>query len=91
MVYIADEATAKYISQVLTNLDRPKPQVLIKVVFIEVYRNAGLDFGVEGSFTRTSGNSWQQRVDHNYTVLPTYGTAGAAATSFKPAPPSFPR
>ena len=36
MVYIADEATAKYIGQVLTNLDRPKPQVLIKVVFMEV-------------------------------------------------------
>jgi len=26
VVYIADEATARYIAQVLTNLDRPKPQ-----------------------------------------------------------------
>ena len=34
--------------QVITNLDRPKPQVLIKVVFVEVsYRNA-LDIGIEG-------------------------------------------
>ena len=36
VVYIADEATAQSIAQVLTNLDRPKPQVLIKVVFLEV-------------------------------------------------------
>src|SRR6266699_3952509 len=35
VVTIADEDTSRYISQVLSNLDRPKPQVLIKVVFLE--------------------------------------------------------
>jgi general secretion pathway protein D len=50
VVYIADEATAHYIAQVLTNLDRPKPQVLIKVVFVEVTHNNALDFGVEGGW-----------------------------------------
>jgi type II secretory pathway component GspD/PulD (secretin) len=77
VVYIADEATSRYISQVLTNLDRPKPQVLIKVVFIEVNRNAGLDFGVDGTFNKPIGNSWNSGLTTNYTVLPTYGTVGS--------------
>ena len=48
LIVITDDETSEYVSQVITNLDRPKPQVLIKVVFVEVtYRNA-LDFGVEG-------------------------------------------
>src|ERR1043165_7219232 len=52
LVIIADDATSQYISQVVSNLDRPRPQVLIKVVFLEVtYRN-GSDIGVEGSYQR---------------------------------------
>lgn len=50
VVFIADEATARSISQVLTNLDRPKPQVLIKVVFLEVTHNNASDIGVEGGW-----------------------------------------
>jgi len=56
VVTIADEDTSVYISQVLSNLDRPKPQVLIKVVFLEVARNDALDFGIEGGWTRPSGS-----------------------------------
>src|SRR5215469_14863127 len=55
VVTIADEDTSKYISQVLSNLDRPKPQVLIKVVFLEVTRSSALDFGIEGGWTRPAG------------------------------------
>src|SRR5215831_19758304 len=41
VVVIADDDTSKYISEVISNLDRPKPQVLIKVVFLELtYNNA---------------------------------------------------
>jgi general secretion pathway protein D len=48
LIVITDDETSQYISQVITNLDVPKPQVLIKVVFLEVtYRNS-LDFGIEG-------------------------------------------
>src|SRR5688500_19465158 len=36
LIVITDEETAPFVSQVITNLDRPKPQVLIKVVFLEV-------------------------------------------------------
>jgi general secretion pathway protein D len=50
VVTIADEETSKYISQVLSNLDRPKPQVLIKVVFLEVTHNNASDIGLEGGW-----------------------------------------
>ena len=56
VVFIADEATAKAIGQVLTNLDRPKPQVLIKVVFLEVTHTDGSDIGIEGSFSKNIGS-----------------------------------
>ena len=56
VVVIADEDTSRYVSQVLSNLDRPKPQVLIKVVFLEVTRNNALDFGIEGGWNKPVGN-----------------------------------
>jgi len=56
VVYIADEATARYIGQVLTNLDRPKPQVLIKVVFLEVLHNNASDIGIEGGWGKQNMN-----------------------------------
>jgi general secretion pathway protein D len=53
LVYvIADDATTKYISQVVSNLAKPKPQVLIKIVFLEVDYNKGVDIGVEGTVTK---------------------------------------
>ncbi len=55
VVTIADEDTTSYISQVLSNLDRPKPQVLIKVVFLEVQHNNTSDIGIEGSFSKNAG------------------------------------
>jgi type II secretion system protein D len=48
LIVITDEETSRYIGQVVTNLDRPKPQVLIKVVFLEVTRADGMQIGLEG-------------------------------------------
>lgn len=48
---VADEETTRYISEVVSNLDQPQPQVLIKVVFLEVTHNNSLDFGVEGTYS----------------------------------------
>ena len=56
VVTIADEDTQKYISMVLSNLDRPKPQVLIKVVFLEVTHNNASDIGIEGGWAGQVGN-----------------------------------
>src|ERR1019366_2918363 len=54
IVVIADEETSLQISNVLENLDVPKPQVLIKVVFLEVQRNNSSDIGGQGSYTGAS-------------------------------------
>ncbi len=57
LIVIADERTREYISQVVSNLDRPKPQVLIKVVFMEITHNNASDIGIEGGWGKNIGNS----------------------------------
>ena len=57
LVIITDEETSQYISQVVSNLDRPRPQVLIKVVFLEVTHRNSSDIGVEGGGTRQIDSS----------------------------------
>ena len=56
VVTIADAETSLAISQVLSNLDRPKPQVLIKVVFVEVTHNNDSDIGIEGGWGKNNIN-----------------------------------
>src|ERR1017187_1351660 len=103
VVYIADEATALAISQVLTNLDRPKPQVLIKCVFLEVTRDDSSDIGLEGYYSKNLGNSWNNgslvtnySVTSSNTIVPTSITGGKGNQMFNgsnifglPAPGSF--
>jgi type II secretion system protein D len=55
VVVIAPEEAMPYVMQVLTNLDKPKPQVLIKVVFLEITLNNALDLGLEGGWTKGIG------------------------------------
>lgn len=57
VITIADEDTSKYIAEVLQNLDKPKPQVLIKVVFLEVTHVNNSDIGIEGGYGRNVGNN----------------------------------
>ena len=87
VVFIADQATALAIAQVLTNLDRPKPQVLIKCVFLEVSRDASSDIGVEGSYGKNLGNSWSSGLVTNWgvvggNIVPTSITPGQSSSSF---------
>jgi general secretion pathway protein D len=53
IVVIADEQTGDQISNVIANLDEPKPQVLIKVVFMEVDDDNSMDLGVEGGWANS--------------------------------------
>jgi general secretion pathway protein D len=55
LIVVTDDETAAYIGQVITNLDRAVPQVLIKVVFLEVTYRKGLNLGIEGSYRRDLG------------------------------------
>lgn len=52
VIIVADDETATQIKDVVTQLDRPTPQVLIKVVFLEVTYNKGSDIGVSGSYKK---------------------------------------
>jgi general secretion pathway protein D len=51
IIVIADRDTSMQISNVIANMDRPKPQVLIKVVFLEVQLDNAEALGVQGSYT----------------------------------------
>jgi general secretion pathway protein D len=51
LIVIADRQTSEQIRQVIESMDMPVPQVLIKVVFLEVQHNDGSVIGVQGQFT----------------------------------------
>ena len=57
IVVIADEETAKQIQEVISHLDSPMRQVLIKVVFMEVQHNNSSDIGVEGGWANNKAIS----------------------------------
>ena len=57
LVIVADEDTDKEITKVIKNLDRPKPQVLIKVLFAQVTLDNNSDLGVEGNYAFNVGSS----------------------------------
>ena len=95
LIVITDEETSGYVSQVITNLDRPKPQVLIKVVFLEAtYRNAS-DIGVDFGGTHSQGADAQGAGSSVFGVSGLGSAATGIATnlfgiplqSFAPIPP----
>src|SRR5579862_8385816 len=47
LIIVADDETEAEVLKVIKNLDRPKPQVLIKVLFAQVTLDKSLDLGVE--------------------------------------------
>ena len=53
IIVVADEATAAHITNVVAQLDRPTPQVLIKCVFMEATYTKGSDIGVKGTYSHT--------------------------------------
>jgi len=97
LIVIADERTKQYISQVVSNLDRPKPQVLIKVVFMELTHNNSSDIGIEGAWGKGIGNSMTGAVANAFglssvssavgTNGPTLNQFGQPLASFAPIPP----
>ena len=57
LIVIADKQTTEQIRRVVASLDAPEPQVLIKVVFLEVQHNNSSEIGVEGSYTPSAFGS----------------------------------
>lgn len=70
LIVITDEETAQYVGQVVTNLDRTPPQVLINVVFLEVTYRKGLDVGVEGTFSKDIGGDTTALARQGFNGLP---------------------
>ena len=90
LVIVTDEDTHQELMKVIQTLDQPKPQVLIKVVFIEVTYNKGLDVGVEGSYTfnlknpiaATTGTSTTTKTTTGTTTgTPVTGSSGTTTTN----------
>jgi general secretion pathway protein D len=51
LIIVTDDETNENIKTVIASLDKPKPQVLINVVFLQVTHDKDLDLGAEASFT----------------------------------------
>lgn len=85
LIIDADEATTKAMMDVIKDLDRPQPQVLIKVVFLEVTHNNSLDVGIEGSYNGKSslfGRATSYLTNYNiFTNTTITSTAGSTTTS----------
>lgn len=75
IIVITDDETSIHISQVISNLDIPKPQVLIKVVFLEVTYNNSFDIGIEGGFRRGAGD------DRTVAGANAFGLSGLASVA----------
>lgn len=79
LVINADEETTRSMLAAIKNLDRPQPQVLIKVVFLEVQHNNSFDFGIEGTYNGQS--SAFGRIGSyltNYAVITNFTTSGSS-------------
>jgi general secretion pathway protein D len=70
LIIVADAVTMEQIRNVVRNLDAPKPQVLIKVAFIEVQDNKASAIGVQGDYTGFN-RSLSQLIGYmtNYSVV----------------------
>lgn len=51
LIVVTDEETNESIRTIVESLDKPKPQVLINVVFVQVTHDRGLDLGTEATWT----------------------------------------
>ena len=95
IVVVTDEDTNLQIKEVIQNLDQPRPQVLIKVVFLEVSHNDGLDFGVEGGRAQKIGdvgtgqfaNAFGQSGINQSASNSVLNSLGQNITGFGPTPP----
>lgn len=57
IIIVGDEDATARVKSILENIDRPIPQVLIKVLFLEVTHTDGIDLGVEGNYTKNNNKS----------------------------------
>ncbi len=76
LMIVTDEATHEELMKVVKTIDQPKPQVLIKVVFVEVTYNKGSDIGVEANYTFNNGTATGAKTGSS-----TVGTSSTSTTN----------
>lgn len=81
LIVVTDELTNEEIGKVIEELDRPVPQVLIKVLFLEVTHSNDLDLGVEGFLQKTETYNFSDRVDTE-TLQTLFGVANQTTGGF---------
>lgn len=81
LIVVTDEDTNKEIGRVIKTLDRPVPQVLIKVLFLEVTHTNDLDLGFEGTWTKKTKHNFSTQVD-TQTVQDLFGIANQTTGGF---------
>ncbi len=95
IIVITDDETNVQIGDVIKSLDHPRPQVLIKVVFLEITHNNGSDIGVEGGWTKGVGGGNTPSVGNVFGLSGLNNAAsnnilnslGQPISSFSPTPP----
>lgn len=80
VVVVTDAKTKEAIAKVIADLDHPRPQVLIKVVFVEVSLDKDLDAGLEGSYTFSASKSGTFGTLFGMANALSSGSAGGFAT-----------
>lgn len=84
LVINADEETTRSMMEAIKNLDHPQPQVLIKVVFLEVQHNNSFDFGIEGTYNGQSsafGRIGSYLTNYNIFTNTTITSTGGSTTT----------
>jgi len=95
IIVVTDDETNLQIKDVIQSLDQPRPQVLIKVVFLEVTHNNSSDIGVEGGYVKGIGSGAQGSIANAFGGSPISLAATGAVNnvlgqnvqSFSPTPP----
>lgn len=70
LIVVTDDETNLQIKDVIHSLDQPRPQVLIKVVFLEVTHNNSSDVGVEGGYVKNIGGGNSASVLNSFGASP---------------------
>ena len=77
---ITDDDTAQYVKQVITDLDRPTPQVLIKCIFMEATYTKDLDLGVDGTYKHTITTAPTDQLNGNAIASTAFGAVSGGGS-----------
>jgi general secretion pathway protein D len=77
IIVVADEETAAHITNVVSQLDHPTPQVLINCVFMEVTHSKGSDIGVDGVYGHSVSTKNMNSLNGTNWVSTAFGLASS--------------